>query len=637
VGKIIRRAAAKIMLARIEDQVTARLLPRQLGVGVRGGLDAAVHALRHVHDNPGNGDVSLLQVDLSNAFNNIYREKMLEEIERVTPAASRFAHLAYGQHSNLYIDGAGTIPSACGVQQGDPMAPAFFALGLQPVDDAIQAESGVPITKNYADDMNYAGPPTCLQVVFEVLEREGRPRGLFLNRSKTKNIPIRGAPQMIGPLEPQLSSNFTVLGSPVGDANFTLEQVRRVFRRALGVLTTLPKLGHGQTAVLLLRSSVSICRCVQVMRTVPPDLYKQAATEFDAQQRECLERILHTSLSSAAWKQAQLGVGFGGLGLRSVEAHAESAFVGCLESNQWVSEQVKGDLFRQAGLTYDGAALNQSKRSAALDKALLEELMDASSPIDRRRLVAVGRKRASAWLLAAPRRILGCELSEQQFWVAILRRLGEPLTHTEEKHRRCGKCDKQMSPRATHATRCLRCGDITRRHHGMRDLLHKFGSLACMAPVLEKKGLLVDYPGQRPADVYFPNVYNGRGVAADVAVTDPLRDVYAHLAAEDSPADAYATDQKHAKYDAGFMGSDDIFCPVVFETFGGLSSEGAALLKTVIARAASRVAPHCVGLFKALCWQRVSCCLQRAVAKAILSRLPKCYEEMTGAYDRVAY
>ena len=171
----------------------------------------------------------------------------------------------------------------------------------------------------------------------------------------------------------------------------------------------------------------------------------------------------------------------------------------------------------------------------------------------------------------------------------------------------------------------------------MRDLLHKFGSLACMAPVLEKKGLLVDYPGQRPADVYFPNVYNGRGVAADVAVTDPLRDVYAHLSAEDSPADAYATDQKHAKYDAGFMGSDDIFCPVVFETFGGLSSEGAALLKTVIARAASRVAPHCVGLFKALCWQRVSCCLQRAVAKAILSRLPKCYEEMTGAYDRVAY
>ena len=27
-----------------------------------------------------------------------------------------------------------------------------------------------------------------------------------------------------------------------------------------------------------------------------------------------------------------------GLGLRSVEAHAEAAFVGCLESNKWVSE-----------------------------------------------------------------------------------------------------------------------------------------------------------------------------------------------------------------------------------------------------------------------------------------------------------
>ena len=81
------------------------------------------------------------------------------------------------------------------------------------------------------------------------------------------------------------------------------------------------------------------------MRTVPPHLITSIARVFDGKQRKCLEHILHTSLPVAAWQQAQLGVRLGGLGLRSVEAHAEAAFVACLESNKWVSEQIKLELF----------------------------------------------------------------------------------------------------------------------------------------------------------------------------------------------------------------------------------------------------------------------------------------------------
>ena len=42
VGKIVRRLASKIILARICASVTSALLPRQFGVGVKGGLDAVV-------------------------------------------------------------------------------------------------------------------------------------------------------------------------------------------------------------------------------------------------------------------------------------------------------------------------------------------------------------------------------------------------------------------------------------------------------------------------------------------------------------------------------------------------------------------------------------------------------------------
>ena len=67
-----------------------------------------------------------------------------------------------------------------------------------------------------------------------------------------------------------------------------------------------------------------------------------------------------------------------------------------------------------------------------------------------------------------------------------------------------------------------------------------------------------------------------------------------------SPADHYAAAEKHSKYDEGFVGSGVTFCAVVREIFGGLSTEGMTLFKTVIGRAASRVAPHGAGPFKAL-------------------------------------
>ena len=51
----------------------------------------------------------------------------------------------------------------------------------------------------------------------------------------------------------------------------------------------------------------------------------------------------------------------------------------------------------------------------------------------------------------------------------------------------------------------------------------------------KKKKMIGEAPGQRPGDVFFPNMYNGEGCAADIAVTCPLRDVYARLALRSCP------------------------------------------------------------------------------------------------------
>ena len=344
---------------------------------------------------------------------------------------------------------------------------------------------------------------------------------------------------------------------------------------------------------------------------------------------------MNTSLSPTGWQQAQLGLGVGGLGLRSARAHAEAAFVGCLAENRWVDRDVKMALFAHAGINWDNALSNQSQRSSVVDQQLLADLMQVVSETDKRRLQSVGSPRANGWLLAYPNRLLGMEFTDQAFRVECLRWLGEPL---QPDCSNCGSCARPMSPRASHATRCKTGGDLIRRHNEVASVFFHICESAHMHPVREKAGLLGDAPGLRPADVFLPNVFDGRDVAIDFAVTDPLQPSYAKkLKVGESAAEYYAAQYKHAKYDKGFEGTNITFCAAVMDTFGAWCAEGEQIVKLGIQRAASRVAPHNAGQYKALCWQRISCALHRAVAKAILARLQWTGEEDDGMLDAVAF
>ena len=90
-----------------------------------------------------------------------------------------------------------------------------------------------------------------------------------------------------------------------------------------------------------------------------------------------------------------------------------------------------------------------------------------------------------------------------------------------------------------------------------------------------------------------------KGCAADIAVTCPLRDVYARLADGMSPADHYSAAEKHSKYDEGFVGFGVTFCSCAWDIWWSVN-RGHGTLQTV-GVLHSRVAPHCAGPFKALC------------------------------------
>ena len=90
VGEVLRRLTSKCIARKATADTADYLAPHQLGVGVKGGAEAAIHAAHAIFSDaeiPINRKY-VLQVDFANAFNGIDRAQMLAEIRRQCPKAS---------------------------------------------------------------------------------------------------------------------------------------------------------------------------------------------------------------------------------------------------------------------------------------------------------------------------------------------------------------------------------------------------------------------------------------------------------------------------------------------------------------------------------------------------------------------
>ena len=74
--------------------------PVQLGVGVSGGCEAAVHAIRRYTDQLPKDHV-VVKLDSTNAFNDVRRDALLEAVAREIPELYRFVYATYADNSFL--------------------------------------------------------------------------------------------------------------------------------------------------------------------------------------------------------------------------------------------------------------------------------------------------------------------------------------------------------------------------------------------------------------------------------------------------------------------------------------------------------------------------------------------------------
>jgi len=162
VGCLFRRIVAKAMAAACRTAIAQALEPLQLGLSAGAGTEQALHRLRMVHAASGAGAV-FAELDATNAFNTVDRATVIREVDRVVPGIAAWVRLCYEQPSLLVVratEGLVWYESARGVQQGDPLGPALFALAhYTALRAAAQERRGVVTAVAYLDDVGVVGMP----------------------------------------------------------------------------------------------------------------------------------------------------------------------------------------------------------------------------------------------------------------------------------------------------------------------------------------------------------------------------------------------------------------------------------------------------------------------------------------------
>ena len=311
VGYYWRRLAAKCVNIFASAKLLNYFNPIQLGVGVRGGCEAAaVHPCRrYVASMQG---YVIVKLDFTNAFNCIHRDAMLNAVFDKVPEIYSYCKLAYRGTSILKF-GNRLISSQEGVHQGDPLGPLIFCLTIHPTLLSLKSE----FLEGYMDDIKIGDPIASVASDINVIIDNSSAKGMHLNFANCELISNDVSPTLV-PLDQFIHVKpdaATLLGAPLlaGKAfDKALEKKYDEIKRASERLRLITL----HDALILLKSSCSSPRLMHIFRSSPCDGHVTLACISDLLS-DCLIHIANVSINDLQWSLASLPVKVGGLGLRS--------------------------------------------------------------------------------------------------------------------------------------------------------------------------------------------------------------------------------------------------------------------------------------------------------------------------------
>ena len=599
VGDVFRRIACKCAMRRVEPTLSALLMPSQLGCGVRAGIDAAIHSTREKLFS--STDCKLfLKIDFQNAFNTIRRDHVAECLYKFAPELLSIYTASYSQPSFLTF-GDSILQSDEGLQQGDPLAPAFFCLGLHDIISSLRT----PYKIAYLDDVSLIGDLSTITKDMEFFIPACKKIGLEVNGGKceltkigTSNVDCS---QLSSTHLPGLKwvsvDDATLLGAALGDKS--LAALLCDFAKKFATFNDRLLALSAHDAFFLLRNCLYMPKLLHTLRTSPSFTRPDLLREIDNSVTNSLSAILNVKLDGSKTSQISLPTKLGGFGVCSAEFLAASAFLASLHAAD-ATCQVISETWDLCVNTTHEAALSQWRSqgpsatvptqakekqkswSSPLHSKAYETLFFSSDEIDRTRLQACKAYGAGDWINVLPSSSLGLHLSDEQLRVAASVRLGAPVSLEHI----CVRCGSVSDSFGKHAFSCKRSTGRHVRHYLMNDTIDRALHTMQMPTRLEPNGLTLD-TNLKPDGVSSSSWSHGKPLAWDVTCAHPLAQSWLPVAQRGVSAVATAVEaKKRTKYAA--LEQDFCFEPVSVETLGGLGDSTALFIACLGAKIAAR-------------------------------------------------
>ena len=203
------------------------------------------------------------------------------------PSLSPWVDCCYRHESTLFT-GSGnvalqSIHSARGVQQGDPLGPVLFALAVHPAIAEARAATevlhpgGIDVCSFFLDDGFCTGSSAAVRCFLSALTEGFCLIGLTVNLDKMEVIPACPLAQSFCHADIQgcswnSTSNFKLLGAPIGSDAWCEELLGRRVGKARALLSAIGRFPDAQGAFSLLRSCSGWSKVLYSCRTVPPSV-----------------------------------------------------------------------------------------------------------------------------------------------------------------------------------------------------------------------------------------------------------------------------------------------------------------------------------------------------------------------------
>ena len=570
------------------ERVAAELAPIQVGVGVKGGSEAAVHAARRflasIRDNP---DEVIVKLDFRNAFKCLRRDCMLEQVAKMVQEIYAFCLNAYSGQPLILFNNS-HIESATGVQQGDPLGPLLFSITLHPI--LLRAVSELKV--GYLDDVTIGGSIQDVETDVELIREHAQTIGLDLNPSKC---------EIIGECSVSNDSichdfvrvsweDAELLGSPLSQGN----KQNTILESKCSQLTTAMSRLHLLDAHYALSIISNCISAPKLMYTLGTSccFANDLLARFDIVVRNGLESVLNIQMSDMQWLQASLPVREGGLGVRSVVSLAPSAFLASAVSTRSLQNELIPHIASLNDTDFDTCMAHWSELSlcdpvtgVGADKqwiwdSLVVDKMKGhlfslcETDLDKARILAASAPRAGDWLHVIPSANCGLFLENEEVRTAVSVRLGAPVCITYD----CA-CGMTVDRLGLHCFSCKKCPGRYTRHSLLNDVVWRSFQRAKIQAQKEPAGLAVSIPKsdgttalKRPDGASLIPWKRGRSIAWDVTVANTFAASYISATeVEAGSAAERAAQLKITKYNE--IARNHIFVPLACEVTGVWCSE----------------------------------------------------------------